>query len=127
MRSEQAAGPTDATDTPTDGALSRRLFLRGAAIAGGGVVAATVVACVPEAAVPRWTYGPTLAPLQAGGSASPVPVPTVSGGHSSPAPSPAVSGSPGTTVPPGWSEHDVSARTMLRRYLGNLVPALELS
>ena len=33
--------PTTATD------LSRRGFLRGAVLAGGGVVAATVVACTP--------------------------------------------------------------------------------
>ena len=90
MRPEQAAGPTDAADTPTDDALSRRRFLRGAALAGGGVVAATVAACAPSVPTPRWTYGPTLAPSQPAAATSP----------SSPAPSPAASGA---TLPPGWS------------------------
>jgi FtsP/CotA-like multicopper oxidase with cupredoxin domain len=35
---------------------------------------------------------------------------------------PAASGS--TDLPPGWSEHDIASRTVIRRYLGNLVPAL---
>lgn len=105
--------------------MSRRHFLRGAALAGGGVVAATVAACAPSVPTPRWTYGPTPAPSQPAAATSPGPVPTASMGPSPPAPSPAASGSPGATIPPGWSEHDVSARSVVRRYLGNLVPALE--
>ena len=27
-------------------------------------------------------------------------------------------------IPPGWTEHDIASRTVIRRYLGNLVPAL---
>ena len=29
-----------------------------------------------------------------------------------------------TDIPPGWTEHDVTARNGVRRYLGNLVPVL---
>ena len=43
-----ALGPADQpTDGPIPSALSRRGFLRGAAIAGGGLVAATLAACTP--------------------------------------------------------------------------------
>ena len=40
--------------------LSRRGFLRGAALTGGGIMAATLAACAPAAATPSWTYGPVL-------------------------------------------------------------------
>ena len=36
--------------------LSRRGFLRGAILAGGGFVAASVAACTPGLARPGWTY-----------------------------------------------------------------------
>ena len=42
--------------------------------------------------------------------------------HSGAPATPAASGS--TDLPPGWSEHDIASRTVIRRYLGNLVPAL---
>ncbi len=41
-----------------------------------------------------------------------------------PSPSPAPS-QPVGNIPTGWSEHDVNARNVVRRYLGNLVPALK--
>jgi FtsP/CotA-like multicopper oxidase with cupredoxin domain len=41
-------------------------------------------------------------------------------------PSAAPSGSPATgAIPPGWTAHDVAARTNIRRYVGNLAPALK--
>ena len=52
-------------------ALTRRGFLRGAALAGGGIAAATLAACTPIA-TPGWTYGPLAGP---GGSAAPNPTP----------------------------------------------------
>ena len=33
--------------------------------------------------------------------------------------------SPGASLPPGWTEHDVAARNVIRRYVGNLAPALQ--
>ncbi len=36
---------------------------------------------------------------------------------------PSPSASP--NIPAGWSEHDIAARDVIRRYLGNLVPALQ--
>ena len=46
----------------------------------------------------------------------------------SPAASAAPSASPSASpvnIPAGWSEHDVNARNVLRRYIGNLAPALQ--
>src|SRR6266540_753329 len=51
-----------------DGELSRRRFLHGAALAGGGLVAAGIAACAPAAA-PGWTYGPPLSTPASGSSA----------------------------------------------------------
>ena len=38
--------------------VSRRRFLRGAAIAGGGLVATGLAACAPPATDSLWTYAP---------------------------------------------------------------------
>ncbi|GEM_PF-822276 len=108
--------------------LSRRGFLRGAAIAGGGLVAATIASCTPGGA-PTWTYGPALSP----GILPSVPAPGASDAHAgqeTPSASAAVassvpSASPGEPIPDGWTQHDVDARTIVRRYLGNLAPALK--
>lgn len=113
-----------------ESAVSRRKFLRNAALTGGGLVAAAgLAACVPASA-PSWTFGPSLAPgiaePGAAGSAVPGAAGSPPAGQSMPpAPAPSASGAPGKPLPPGWSEHDVSARNVVRRYLGNLVPALE--
>jgi hypothetical protein len=42
----------------------------------------------------------------------------------SPAPSASVSPAPSGDIPEGWTDHDVAARRVVRRYLGNLVGAL---
>ncbi|HYM82742.1 MAG TPA: multicopper oxidase domain-containing protein [Candidatus Dormibacteraeota bacterium] len=112
--------------------LTRRRFLAGAAVAGGGMVAATVAACTPAAGA-AWTFGPTAAP--AGSSApSAAASAAASAGASSAAsmsmpasPSAAASPSPsaGIVVPQGWTIHDVNARTKVRRYIGALAPALQ--
>jgi FtsP/CotA-like multicopper oxidase with cupredoxin domain len=108
----------------TAASLSRRGFLRGAALAGGGLVAAGVAACAPSS-VPTWTYGP---PLAAPASGSPVPsgsasaMPSMSGMPASAAPS----GSPSAGgTPTGWTDMDIEARNVVRRYIGNLAPALK--
>jgi len=84
--------------------LSRRRFLRGATFAGVGLVGVGVVACAPNVV-------PSLTPS----GASPTPgAPSVAASHAPPGP-----------IPRGWSEHDVSARNVVRRYIGNLAPALK--
>jgi FtsP/CotA-like multicopper oxidase with cupredoxin domain len=112
----QAPGPDDRT-------LTRRGFLRGAALAGGGMAAAALAACAP-AAVPGWTYGPTLGPA---GSGAPNPTPAGTGAAPTPAASAAASATPAASgnIPAGWTSHDIDARTVIRRYLGNLAPALK--
>jgi len=122
--------PTDIQSDPARveaSQLSRRGFLRGAALAGGGLVAVGVAACAPAANAPGagWTFGPALGAPGASGSPAPSGSPAASPNASQPVASPGPSGSPGPSTPAGWSDHDVVARDVVRRYLGNLVPALE--
>ncbi len=119
-RDPEAAGPI-----ALDASLTRRGFLRGAALAGTGLVAATVAACAPAAA-PSWSYA-TSKPGPLPTTPAATPAPTASPVATAPptfaaTPAPSV---PAAAIPPGWSEHDVAARTVVRRYLGNLVPALK--
>jgi hypothetical protein len=107
-------------------ALSRRKFLRNAALTGGGIVAAAgLAACAPATTGAGWTFGPALA----AGSAAPAPSSAPSAAASasasmSMAPTPAASVPATGPLPAGWSEHDVAARNVVRRYIGNLAPAL---
>ena len=128
----QQPSPAPVTALPAEpalipDALSRRGFLRTAALAGGGLAAASIAACAPGAA-PVWTYGPGRSgdPNAPAPNAVPTagasPAPSHDAGHSA---APATPGaSPSGDVPPGWTEHDVTARNGVRRYLGNLVPLL---
>ena len=112
-----------------DPSLTRRRFLRGAAIAGGGLIAAGVAACAPAAGAPGWTFGPGVPTAPPGASGSPVASAASSAvaSHSmAPSAAPIPSGSiPVGDIPAGWTEHDVRARDVVRRYLGDLVPALK--
>ena len=93
--------------------LSRRWFLRGAALTGVGLVGAGIAACSPQLVQ---FQTPTTSP--GGASPTPVPptvVPSIAPTHTGP------SGS----IPAGWTQHDVDARTRVRRYIGNLAPALK--
>ena len=108
-------------------ALSRRRFLRNAALTGGGLVAAAGLAACAPAAGQAWTFGPALA---AGGSAAPsAAAPAASAAASAstaPAPSSSASAAPSSgAIPPGWTVHDVAARDKVRRYIGNLAPKLK--
>jgi FtsP/CotA-like multicopper oxidase with cupredoxin domain len=94
--------------TESDGGLNRRAFLRGAAIAGGGVLVATVAACAPAAANPGWTYGPTAPPA----GASPPPT----GGSATPPPS-MDHGSPAPSASAGFAGHDELALAAVKRFL----------
>jgi FtsP/CotA-like multicopper oxidase with cupredoxin domain len=99
---------------PSGGGLAstRRTFLRSAAIAGGGLVAATVAACAPPAAV-TWTYppqaSPGAAPSTGGGSASP---PAAEGSASPP-----MDHAPAPSASAGADDHDAAALAVVKRFL----------
>jgi hypothetical protein len=126
-----ASAPPDATEArlPDLPGLTRRGFLRVSAVTGVGVAAAAVAACTPGAA---WTYPPSAAsPIPSGppatspaasAAASASPMASHDAGAS---PNAAPSTVPSGDIPPGWSAHDVEARDKIRRYLGDLVPALK--
>lgn len=127
-------------DHTTEDALSRRSFLRASALAGGGLVAASVAACAPALA-PAWTFTPA-ASGAASGSSSPGAStsaghdhgasPTATGGTSATA-TPAASGAtaspsasgPTATIPAGWSQHDVDAKAAVDRFLGGEYATLD--
>ncbi len=136
--------PVDEPSAFTLDGVSRRGFLRGAAVAGGGLVAAGIAACTPGAAA-LWTAGPVVTPAALPATASPAASATAAAGatgepthnmtaspsasesaapSSTAAPSASASAVP-TDIPAGWTTHDLEARTVIRRYLGNLAPALQ--
>ncbi len=120
-----ATAPTAPTVAQADlaSALSRRGFLRSAAIAGGGLVAASVVACAPAGTRSTWTYGsaaPSAVPAPSGDASGPSAPPSLDHGASagpSGSPAPSASAAPAASIPPGWSEHDVIAKTKVDRFL----------
>jgi FtsP/CotA-like multicopper oxidase with cupredoxin domain len=122
------AKPTDAAPIPVilPEDVSRRRFLRTAAIAGGGLVAASVVACAPASTGSAWSYGPSLPPAASAGAPVPSAAPSMDHGPSaapsgsaSPAgsPGPSASTEPPAAIPAGWSDHDVVAKTKVDRFL----------
>jgi FtsP/CotA-like multicopper oxidase with cupredoxin domain len=110
-----------------EAALSRRRFLRNAALTGGGLVAAAgLAACAPAGTASGWTFGPALAAGSAAPGAAPSAAASADAGHAaSHSPAPSGSTAPSGPIPTGWTEHDVAARDVVRRYLGNLAPALK--
>jgi FtsP/CotA-like multicopper oxidase with cupredoxin domain len=112
---DNLAAPAHAAGAARD--LSRRGFLRAAAVTGGGLVVASIAACTPSAAAPALTYGPVLDPDAPAGSASPGPAatPGASMDHGSPA--------PGGT--PGPDDHDAKALAVVERFLGGESSSLE--
>ncbi len=121
--------------------ISRRRFLKGAAVAGTGIVAASVAAACAPTGVANWTEQPRPAGLAGAtqaaattpvpaASAAPTPAPTAAAASAAPAASAAASASAvpsasAVAVPAGWTAHDVAARQVVRRYLGNLAPAFK--
>ena len=103
---------TSAIIPAASGVLTRRGFLRSAAVVtGGGLVAASVAACAPAATGAGWTIGPTLQPGSAAspspsGSGGPVASPSASMAHPSPSPS------------SGEIDHDANALAVVQRFLG---------
>ena len=114
---------TDDRDSPTTLDLSRRGFLRGAALTGGGIMAATLAACAPSAAAPGWTLGPVLSQAPAG--AIPPTAAASAAATAAASGSPVPSATAGGNIPTGWTSHDVDARNVVRRYIGSLAPALK--
>jgi FtsP/CotA-like multicopper oxidase with cupredoxin domain len=121
-----AASPAE-PEPETIGAsgLSRRGFLRVAGAAGLTGVAAGVAACTTTAA-PQWSFGAAATPAAA--TAAPTAAPTTAPSTepaASESPSVEPSPTPNPDLPPGWSDHDLAARTVVRRFVGNLAPALQ--
>jgi FtsP/CotA-like multicopper oxidase with cupredoxin domain len=107
--------PFDAAQVVTVGdpaasgsSLSRRGFLRTAALTGGGLVAVGVAACAPSAAAPGWTFGPASSAEPGAPSSSP-------GGAT---PSPDMSHTPAPSGSPGMADHDAEALSRVERFLG---------
>ena len=92
--------------------LARRRFLKTAAIAGTGLVAATVAACTTG--VPRWTERP----LASGGAPTPTPPATPSATPAASAtPMPGMSPTPAPSASPGgMAEHDKAAEAVVKRF-----------
>ena len=97
--------------------VSRRLFLRGAAVSGIGL---GLAACSPQLV---HFQTPSAGASAAAATATAI-LPTASPAASVAPSASATPASPGG-VPAGWTEHDVTARTVVRRYIGNLAPALK--
>jgi len=100
-----STGSTTEDPTPS---LTRRGFLRGAAVAGAGLAAVTVAACAPGTSA-GWTYPP--------GGASPRP----SGEPATASPTPAPTASPAGPTPmpsdQGGGQHDDQAEAVVKRFL----------
>jgi manganese oxidase len=124
--------PPAVTEVPalTTSPLSRRGFLRAAGVTGLAGVAATVAAC-QAATTPQWSFGAAPPPASAAApSASAAASPAASASvapsaSASSEPSAQPSASTDPNLPAGWTEHDVAARNVVRRFVGNLAPALE--
>ena len=107
--------PLDRPEPPLD--LTRRGFLRAAAVTGTGLVAVGVAACAPAATGAGWSYRPTVAPA-AGASPSTAPASAApSMAHGSAAPS-AVPSAPAM-------DHDANALAVVERFLGGEGDSLE--
>jgi FtsP/CotA-like multicopper oxidase with cupredoxin domain len=105
---------TEALALPFVGdSVTRRRFLRRAALAGGGLVAASVaVACVPAAGAPTWTFGPK--PPPATGAGQPLANPAASLPAASADHAPASVAPSGSPVP---ADHDAHALAAVKRFL----------
>ena len=118
----------DALDPGAIGAgpLSRRGFLRVVGVAGLTGVAATVAACTASA-TPQWSFGAPATPAAATAIPSAVAsaVPSASAVAIRAGIGRPVRHARDASLPPGWSEHDAAARNVIRRYVGNLAPALK--
>ena len=106
---ESLQPPSDNPVKPSE--LTRRGFLRAAAVTGTGLVAVGVAACAPAVTGPGWSYGPSLAPAAASSPSPGAPSAAPSMDHASAAPSSAPSGAPAM-------DHDANALAVVERFLG---------
>jgi FtsP/CotA-like multicopper oxidase with cupredoxin domain len=98
--------PEPAASPATLETLSRRGFLRGAAVAGGGILVAGVAACAPAVGAPTWTYPPASAGT---GASQP------SGSPAAPSASHDMSPAPSASAAP--IDHDEAALAVVKRFL----------
>jgi manganese oxidase len=84
--------------------VTRRGFLRAAAVAGGGLLAVGAAACAPVGSTAGWTFGPTIAPAAVGPTAPSSPAPATAHPSHSPAASPGM-------------DHDANALAVVKRFL----------
>ena len=119
---EPAERSDSATSTPdsVDSALSRRGFLRAAAVTGTGLAAFGVAACAGPTPTSGWLAGPSQAPGASGGASVPPASPGASPDHSAgpTPPSASPSASPGM-------DHDANALAVVERFLGGEGAAVE--
>ena len=113
----ESTRPAPSTD-PIALAVSRRRFLRGTVIAGGGLAAAAVAACTPSASFAPWTYGPPPTGGGAGASPGASAEPSASMDHGA-----GSSASPGASPDP--NDHDANALAVVQRFLGGESAAME--
>jgi manganese oxidase len=122
---DRSPAPISLSQLPS-AALSRRSVLRGAALAGVGLAGAGLAACARGVA-PTWTLPPggarTFPPAAPTGSPLATALPTATAAATAAATNGATA-TPGTPLPAGWSTHDLDARRIVRRHIGNLAPAL---
>lgn len=89
-------------------ALTRRGFLRGTALAGGGLLVAGIAACTPSGNGPTWSYAPAVTPGIGAGLPPPSLAPaSPSHDHASAAPS-------GSAAP---VDHDAAGLAVVKRFL----------
>jgi hypothetical protein len=103
--------------------VSRRTILRGAALTGAGLIAAACGTRVfPAIGTPVPSATASLAPTAAASATASALASATAGATATASATPTAT--PGGSIPAGWTQHDVDARNAVRRYLGNLVPAL---
>jgi manganese oxidase len=113
---EEATQPSDLPAQASE--LTRRGFLRAAAVTGTGLVAVGVAACAPAATGGGWSYGPSAVPAGAATPSGAAPSSAPSMAHGSAAPSNAPSAAPPM-------DHDANALAVVERFLGGEGASLE--
>ncbi|HEX2627041.1 MAG TPA: hypothetical protein VHL56_09070, partial [Candidatus Limnocylindrales bacterium] len=118
--STESASSIGAGESGISLAGSRRQFLRGAVIAGGGLAAATLAACTPTSKLPAWTYAPNPTTGAAAATSAPAsPAPSTAASHDHGTESPAPSSASGSDA------HDTAALAVVQRFLGGEAAAVD--
>ena len=113
--------------------VSRRHVLRGAALAGVGLVGAGLAACgtrvyplipSPKPSASSSPGASAISSPSAAASGTPVATPSATAA-ATPTGAPTATPAATQSAPPGWTQMDLDSRQVVRRYLGNLAPALK--